>query len=569
MKYLTNFLRLFLLATVFFAFPFSALSVSDTVIDGIKYSLQDDGTAQVISIEDPTIIEITIPATISANQTNYTVASIADGTFDLCKNAKKVTFAEGDGVLNLGCGFSSNSYKSGIFTNCPIEEIHIGRELKYSYGPLTYSTTLKTATFGDNVKIIPEGLFTECKELTSVKLPNALTEVEGYAFRQCTKLESLSFPASVKKFGNSVFYGCLKLKKIEICDLAAWCNIDFQYGESNPLSTYASLFLNGKEVTDLVIPSTVTEIKQYAFSYCTSIRSISTGENLQTIGIGAFLSCYNAETLSIGNSVTKIGNNAFKNCSGIETVSFGENINNIGNDAFYHCSALNRVDIANLSGWCSINFSGEGNPLYHAGHLFVNGNEVADLQIPEDVKSIGDYAFYGCIGLNSISIPTSVTEIGTRAFRDCSGLTRISIGNGIKKIKTQAFLGCNALQTIEVKNTVPPTISQSTFSNNHYSSTSVLVPTGSKEAYSADQYWALFNNLSESDFSSVEQNITTPITVIASEGKITVTGTTGNNPIRIFDVNGKLVYSGHESSISMPAGFYIVTLANKQFKVMI
>ena len=93
MKYLTNFLRLFLLATVFFAFPFSALSASDTVIDGIKYSLQDDGTAQVISIEDPTIIEITIPATISANQANYTVASIADGTFDLCKNAKKVTFA--------------------------------------------------------------------------------------------------------------------------------------------------------------------------------------------------------------------------------------------------------------------------------------------------------------------------------------------------------------------------------------------------------------------------------------------------------------------------------------------
>ncbi len=95
------------------------------------------------------------------------------------------------------------------------------------------------------------------------------------------------------------------------------------------------------------------------------------------------------------------------------------------------------------------------------------------------------------------------------------------------------------------------------------------MPTGSKDAYSADQYWTLFNNLSESDFSSVEQNITTPITVIASEGKITVTGTTGNNPIRIFDVNGKLVYSGHESSISMPAGFYIVTLANKQFKVMI
>lgn len=121
MKYLTNFLRLFLLATVFFAFPISALSASDTVIDGIKYALQDDGTAQVISIEDPAIIEITIPATISANQANYIVASIADGTFDLCKNAKKITFAEGDGVLKLGCGFSSNDYKSGIFTNCPIE----------------------------------------------------------------------------------------------------------------------------------------------------------------------------------------------------------------------------------------------------------------------------------------------------------------------------------------------------------------------------------------------------------------------------------------------------------------
>ena len=569
MKSLTNCLRFFLLTTLFSALHFSAIAASETTIDGIKYSFQDNGTAQVTGVENPAILEITIPATISNGKAEYIVSSIADATFDLCTNLKKATFADGDGLLDLGNSISSEGYKNGIFHNCPLEEVHIGRDLDYQYNPFEYSSTLRTATFGNNVKVIPEGLFQECGELTSVTLPESLTEVKNYAFRKCGKLESLSFPPSVKRFGNAVFYGCKSLKKVEISDLAAWCNIDFQYGESNPLSNYCSLFLNGKEVIDLVIPSTVTEIKQYAFSYCTSLKTISTGENLQTIGAGAFISCYNAVSLSIGNSVTKIGNNAFKNCSGIESVSFGDNINNIGNDAFYHCSALNRVDIANLSGWCSINFSGEGNPLFHAGHLFVNGQEVTDLQIPEDVNTIGEYAFYGCTGLNSVNIPASVTEIGTRAFRNCSGMKSMSIGNGIQKINSDVFLGCNALETLKITNPIPPEINKYTFRDFHYTSTSVFVPTGAKEAYTANQYWALFNNLSESDFSSVEQNIATTINVIAHDGTITINGINENTAVNIYNISGKTVYSGYKTNINLPKGYYIVTVGNSKFKVVI
>jgi hypothetical protein len=96
--------------------------------------------------------------------------------------------------------------------------------------------------------------------------------------------------------------------------------------------------------------------------------------------------------------------------------------------AFSGCSGLTNVNITDISAWCNISFAdGDSNPLYYAHKLFINNELVKDLIIPNDVTSIGKYAFYGCSGLTSIEIPNSITSIGKYAFYGCNGLTSITL----------------------------------------------------------------------------------------------------------------------------------------------
>lgn len=110
---------------------------------------------------------------------------------------------------------------------------------------------------------------------------------------------------------------------------------------------------------------------------------------------------------------------------------------------FQNCNGLTTVHISDLEAWCKIKFNyAQSNPLYYAHHLFLNGTEVKDLEIPNSVTSIRNEAFCGCSGLTSVIIPNSVTSIGDDAFRYCSGLTSATISNSVTSIGEFAFSGC-------------------------------------------------------------------------------------------------------------------------------
>ena len=117
-------------------------------------------------------------------------------------------------------------------------------------------------------------------------------------------------------------------------------------------------------------------------------------------------------------SVTSIGNYAFYYCRSLTSVTIPNSVTSIGVGAFTGCSSLTSVHITDLAAWCGISFAGP-NPLYYAHHLFVNGEEITDLVIPDGVTSIGDKAFSECSSLTSVTIPNSVTSIGSYAFEGC------------------------------------------------------------------------------------------------------------------------------------------------------
>ena len=153
--------------------------------------------------------------------------------------------------------------------------------------------------------------------------------------------------------------------------MAAWCNISFhQY--SHPLSGGNDLYLNGELVTELVIPDGVTDIGDYAFA----------GSGITSV--------------TIPDSVTNIGNSAFSWCRNLTSVTIPDSLTNIENSAFEFCNNLTSVYITDMEAWCNISFASyDANPLYNAKGLYLNGELITELVIPDSITDIGDYAFGG------------------------------------------------------------------------------------------------------------------------------------------------------------------------------
>ena len=156
---------------------------------------------------------------------------------------------------------------------------------------------------------------------------------------------------------------------------------------------------------------------------------------------------YNGSTYS----VTSIGSEAFCRCTGLTSIEIPNSLTSIRVFAFTGCTGLNEVHINDLSVWCNIYFYDySANPLMSANNLYLNGELVTELKIPEGVKEINNYAFYRCINLTSIVIPNSVISIGDSAFDGCEGLTCIEIPNSVTRIGMYAFDGCENLNEVHI-----------------------------------------------------------------------------------------------------------------------
>ena len=188
---------------------------------------------------------------------------------------------------------------------------------------------------------------------------------------------------------------------------------------------------------DVTIPETVTYGgEQYSVT---------------SIGEQAFMSCRKLTSVSIPNGVISIGSEAFFGCSSLISVNIPTSINTVEYHAFANCSKLSPIYITDLEAWCKTSFkSAESNPLFYAKHLYLNGEEIKDLVIPNSVSSIYSYTFSGCSTLTSIVIPNSVTSIGTGAFYNCSALTSIILPPSVRNIAGLVFFGCSSLTSVNI-----------------------------------------------------------------------------------------------------------------------
>ena len=345
------------------------------------------------------------------------VTSIEEGAFDGCGNLTSVHISD----LEAWCRIK--------FDNIVSNPVHYGGHL-YVNGE-----EIKKIVIPNSLTIIGNYTFADLKVLTSVTIPNSVTSIGECAFRYCGNLTTVSLGNSVTSIGKGAFEQCEKLTSIDI---------------PNSMTTIGQGAFMKCGITSVNIPNSVTNIEDEAFSCCWYLPSIDIPNSVQTIGHKAFFYCPNLTSVKIGNCVTSIGENAF-----------GE------------CTNLKSVHITNLEAWCKIQFGDfDSNPTRWAHHLYLNGEEIKDLVIPETITSINDYAFNGCSKLTSVIIPNSVTSIGTYALSFSSNFTD---------------LYCYAEQV--------PFTKQYAFSNSICEYATLHVPANSIEAYKNAELWKDFGNI--------------------------------------------------------------------------
>ena len=364
-------------------------------------------------------------------------AKIGDIYYYLSGNVATVTDADNSS------GHPGSSYSGNVVIPSTV-----------TYGGKTYS-----------VRSIGYCAFWRCQDLTSVTVPNSVTSIGDFAFADCgSSLASLTIPSSVTSIGRYAF----RESGLTSLDISGATSI----GEG--------VFQDCRSLVSVTLSEKLTATSERMFSGCNSLAPFSLPNSLTSIGDFTFYGCWGLTSFTIPNHVTHIGMYAFNACL-LTSVTIPGSVTSIGSNAFNYNRGLTAVYIDNISAWCRITFEDySSNPLLYSfeSHLYLNGEEVTDLSIPDGVPSIADYAFFGCEGLTSITLPNSLVSIGEQVFQNCRNLKEIH---------------CRAEET--------PEVSATAFNNITVSKIPLYVPRDSYQQYKEHPVWGLFDVVIETGIS--------------------------------------------------------------------
>ena len=237
-------------------------------------------------------------------------------------------------------------------------------------------------------------------------------------------------------------------------------------------------------IKSIYIPSTVISIGNMSFYNCSSLTIITIPDSVTNIGNKAFAGDLLAEmklaTVTFGDNsqLTSIGSGAFSYCTSLVSITIPNSVTSLGCEAFYACTSLTTITF------------GDNSQLTSIGSLaFGNCSSLTEMIIPEGVTSIDSSTLFNCSSLENITIPDKVTSIGDNAFFGCSSLESITIPDSVTSIGGWAFDNCSSLTSVTVESATPPSLGNDAFYSTH-STLKIYVPSESVETYKSASDWS-------------------------------------------------------------------------------
>lgn len=410
-----------------------------------------------------------------------------------------------------------------------------------SIGSYAFSScvSLKNISIPDGVTTIKDQAFYD-SGLTSIALPNSVTDIGVMTFRDCKNLTSCDLGRGIKNIGKQCFMDCTALTSIKWSDcletIGSDCFSAYDVVWNQPLTiplqdtlvfpasfrSGASIFYCQTNVKVIVWNARHPEGGNTLYNYYDCFDDIIIGPEVEIIPGGLFRNQTNIDTIILPESVTSIGGNAFNNCTKLKYVNIPAGVNYIGSSAFYNCTALPSLELP-----------GGIEEIYT--NTFYNCKSLKRLNIPEGVQAIGQSAFQNCLvldsvvlpaGLRTISesafagmstpktlvIPDKVITIAGSAFQNWTSLEELTLGKQLMLLGDKAFAGDKAVKQIQVLSGMPPIISSGTFEGVPDSAWLSVIP-GTEALYQKDANWSRFRlaNLPE------ELYVPTQVTVEAEQ----------------------------------------------------
>lgn len=423
-----KFLHKLLVFALLFVGVITQASAEAFTVNGVVYRITDTGVAVNNLAADNDLNGIVyVPEEVQYGSTTYKVTGI-----DYLGNKD---------IKEISLPGTIKKIADRTFMNCNnLQTVKLGEGISYVSEEMFYNcTALKYVSLPNSLQNIGRLAFGVCKSLKALQLPKALDSLGDGAFSGCESLSFYELPESLQTIGTLCFYGCYKLSTIKVNQANTYLATD---GKAI-FNKDKTVLYTAIPVTSYNVPSTVRELRYYAFSNQKDMTSITLPEGLVNISSYAFEFCSKLEHLVIPSTVDSIGENAFYSCSALQQINIPQGIKSLANEVLAH-TGIKTLDIPS-----SVNYIGE--------KAFRNCESLQSIKLPEGLTLLNDELFDGCKQLSDIQIPSTVTTIKKAAFNDCKALKTITLPASLSTFENSSwsdnsiFSGCSALKSIMVE----------------------------------------------------------------------------------------------------------------------